>query len=114
MCADCSSKSNPDLPRRWNWPWTWWNGSYARLGCRATSALVRTLTSNPPAPRAAENVAYPVAGHLGFIAEAQSATVHEGSISNRLYGGFSRDFATANRERVMVAALTPAAFRRSR
>ena len=31
MCAGCSSKSNPDLPLRWNWPWTSQNGSWARL-----------------------------------------------------------------------------------
>jgi 2-methylfumaryl-CoA isomerase len=68
------------------------------------------MTSNPPPPRAAENVAYPVARHLGFLAEAQSARVHVGSIGNRLYGGFTRDFATADRERVMVAALTQRQF----
>jgi 2-methylfumaryl-CoA isomerase len=64
------------------------------------------MTSSPPPLRAAENLACLVASHLGFLAEAQPARVHEGSIGNCLYGGFTRDFATADRERVMVAALT--------
>ena len=42
--------------------------------------------------------------------EARSAGVHEGSVRNCLYGGFTRDFATADRERVMVAALTQRQF----
>ena len=36
------------------------------------------------------------------LTETQPARVHEGSIGNCLYGGF----ATADRERVMVAAFT--------
>jgi 2-methylfumaryl-CoA isomerase len=64
------------------------------------------MTSNPPPPRAAEHVACPVAGHRGCLAEGRSAGVHEGGIGNCLCGGFIRDFATADRERVMVAALT--------
>ena len=64
------------------------------------------MTSNPPPLRAAENIAHPVASHLSFLAEARSAGVHEGSVGNFMYGGFTRDFATADRERVMVTALT--------
>ena len=47
-----------------------------------------------------------LAGHLGFLAESQPARVHEGSIGNCLHGGFTRDFAIADRVRVMMAALT--------
>ena len=68
------------------------------------------MTSSPPPLRAAENLAYPVAGDLGFLAEAGLARVHEGGTGHCLNGGFSRDFATADRERVMVAALTQRQF----
>jgi 2-methylfumaryl-CoA isomerase len=64
------------------------------------------MTSNPLPLRTAGNVACPVAGHFGFLAEARPACVHEGSVGNCLCGGFTCDFATADRERVMVAALT--------
>jgi CoA-transferase family III len=50
------------------------------------------------------------AGHLGFVAEARSAGVREGSVGNCLFGGFTRDFATADGERVTVAALTQRQF----
>jgi hypothetical protein len=73
---------------------------------RDVRAGERLVTSNALPPRAAGNVACPVAGHPCFLAEARSAGVHEGSVGNCRYGGFTRDFATADRERVMVAALT--------
>jgi 2-methylfumaryl-CoA isomerase len=47
-----------------------------------------------------------VAGHLGFLAEAQVTGAERPRIGNHLYGGLARDFATADGGRVMVVALT--------
>jgi len=47
-----------------------------------------------------------VAGHLGFLAEAQVTGTDRPRIGNHLYGGLARDFATADGERVMVVVLT--------
>ena len=55
---------------------------------------------------ALEDVALAVSGHLGFLAEAQVTGVDRPRIGNHLYGGFARDFGTADGERVMVVALT--------
>ncbi|MHA6800182.1 CoA transferase [Bounagaea algeriensis] len=53
------------------------------------------------------DVALAMAGHLGFLAEAQVNGVDRGKVGNHLYGSFARDFATADGHRVMVVALTP-------
>lgn len=53
------------------------------------------------------DVALAMAGHLGFLAEAQVNGVDRGKVGNHLYGSFARDFATADDHRVMVVALTP-------
>ena len=55
---------------------------------------------------ALEDVTHAVAGHLGMLAEAQLSRVHRVRIGGYVYGGFARDFATADRERVIVAILT--------
>ncbi|MBW8486186.1 CoA transferase [Actinomadura parmotrematis] len=51
------------------------------------------------------DVALATAGNLGFLAEAQFGEVRP-RIGNHLYGGFGRDFALGDGERVMVVALT--------
>jgi 2-methylfumaryl-CoA isomerase len=56
-------------------------------------------------------VALAIAGHLGFLGEAQVSGINRPRIGNHLYGGFARDFATADGERVMVVALTARHFR---
>lgn len=53
-----------------------------------------------------EDVALATAGNLGFLAEAQFGAGRP-RIGNHLYGGFGRDFASADGHRVMVMALTP-------
>ena len=68
-----------------------------------------------PAPRpAAHDLAQAVAGHLTFFAEALPsrgrAAAAEAGIGDHRQGGFSRDFTTADGERVMVAALTQQQF----
>ena len=60
------------------------------------------MTSNFPSLAAAEDAARTIAGHLAFRAGAWSSGVPD----VRFGGGFARDFATADGERVMVAAIT--------
>jgi len=64
------------------------------------------MTGNPALPAVAQDAARTVAGHLAFLAEAQPASMHDAEIGNGWHGGFARDFATADGETVMVAALT--------
>jgi 2-methylfumaryl-CoA isomerase len=49
-----------------------------------------------------EDLARAISGHLAVRSEAQPARTYD----IRAQGGFARDFATADGERVMVAALT--------
>jgi 2-methylfumaryl-CoA isomerase len=60
------------------------------------------MTSNPAPLVAAEDAARTIAGHLVCVAEARSSSVPE----VRNGDGFARDFATADGERIMVAAIT--------
>ena len=64
------------------------------------------MTSNATSLLQTEDDARTVAGHLGFLTEAQWARLHEIRIGECLYGGFARDFATSDGERVVIAALT--------
>ncbi|RFU40424.1 2-methylfumaryl-CoA isomerase [Actinomadura logoneensis] len=51
------------------------------------------------------DVALATAGNLGLLAEAQLGVERE-RVGNHLYGGFGRDFALGDGDRVMVVALT--------
>jgi 2-methylfumaryl-CoA isomerase len=55
---------------------------------------------------ALSDVAYALAGHLGFIGEAQINGAERPRYGNYLYGGFGRDFITKDGRRVMIVALT--------
>ena len=63
------------------------------------------MTSDPAPVVSAEDAARTIAGHLALLAEA-SPSMHDARNGDGLYDGFARDFATADGERVMVAALT--------
>jgi 2-methylfumaryl-CoA isomerase len=52
------------------------------------------------------DVALATAGNLGFLGEALVNGVDRPRIGNHLYGGFARDFATADGRRVMVVTMT--------
>lgn len=52
-----------------------------------------------------EDVALATAGNLGFLAEAQFGAERP-RLGNHLYGGFGRDFESADGHRVMILALT--------
>ncbi len=60
------------------------------------------MTRNHALLVAAEDLACAISGHLAVRAEAPPARMHDIGAQ----GGFTRDFATADGERVMVAALT--------
>lgn len=60
------------------------------------------MTRNHALLAAAEDLAPAISGHLTVHTEAQPARIYD----IRARGGFARDFATADGERVMVAALT--------
>jgi 2-methylfumaryl-CoA isomerase len=64
------------------------------------------MTGNPGPLAAAQDAARTIVGHLAFHAESQPASVSDVGIGNDWESGFARDFATADGERVMVAALT--------
>jgi 2-methylfumaryl-CoA isomerase len=60
------------------------------------------MTRNHAPLVAAEDLARAISGQLTVLTEAQPARMYD----IRAQGGFARDFATADGERVMVAALT--------
>jgi 2-methylfumaryl-CoA isomerase len=50
-------------------------------------------------------------GHLGYVGDIQVNGRSRPALGNDLYGSFGRDFATADRRRVMIIALTPRQWR---
>src|SRR5580765_6431500 len=81
-------------------------GLYAAVALLAAERR-RALTGEGAQVRVAlEDVAVAMAGNLGFLAEAQINNVDRPRIGNHLYGGFARDFVTADEQRIMVVALT--------
>ena len=55
---------------------------------------------------ALSDVAFTTLSHLGVLAEAELLQQDRPSIGNHIYGAFGRDFACADGERVMVAAIS--------
>src|SRR5580700_10450920 len=81
-------------------------GLYAAVGVLSAERHRRATGEGRRITLALEDVALAVAGHLGFLAEAQLTGTDRPRIGNHLYGGLARDFATADGEQVMVVALT--------
>jgi 2-methylfumaryl-CoA isomerase len=81
-------------------------GLHAAVGLLAADRHRRHTGQGRAIKLAPEDVAHAVAGHLGILAEAQLSRVHRVRIGGYSYGGFARDFGTADRERVIVAILT--------
>jgi 2-methylfumaryl-CoA isomerase len=81
-------------------------GLYAAIGLLSAERHRQRTGEGSRITLALEDVALALTGHLGFLAEAQLAGTDRPRIGNHLYGGFARDFATADGERVMVAAIT--------
>jgi 2-methylfumaryl-CoA isomerase len=80
-------------------------GLYAAVGLLSAERHRQRTGEGSQITLALEDVALALAGHLGFLAEAQLGGDRP-RIGNHLYGGFARDFATADDERVMVATVT--------
>jgi 2-methylfumaryl-CoA isomerase len=55
---------------------------------------------------ALSDVAFTTLSNLGVLAEAELLGEERPSIGNHIYGAFGRDFATADGERIMVAAIS--------
>jgi 2-methylfumaryl-CoA isomerase len=81
-------------------------GLYAAVGLLAAERRRYRTGAGSEITMALADVALAVAGHLGFLADAQISGSDRPRIGNHLYGGLGRDFQTADGERVMVVALT--------
>ena len=81
-------------------------GLYAAIGILSADRRRRITGKGERMSVALHDVALAMAGNLGFLAEAQVNKVVRKRLGNYLYGGFARDFATADGGRVMVCALT--------
>ena len=81
-------------------------GLYAAVGLLAAERRRQRTGAGSEITLALADVATAVAGHLGFLAEAQIIEEARPRVGNHLYGSFARDFATADGERIMVVALT--------
>ncbi|MEJ8850031.1 CoA transferase [Variovorax rhizosphaerae] len=55
---------------------------------------------------ALSDMAFTMLSHLGVLAESELLHQERPSIGNHLYGAFGRDFATADGQRIMVAAIS--------
>jgi hypothetical protein len=69
------------------------------------------VTSNVTSLGTAADLIQAIVGRVYF---SQSAGVHDDDTGSYPYGGFARDFATADGERVRVEAFNPGAVRRPR
>ena len=81
-------------------------GLYAAVGLLTAERHRRLTGEGSRITLALEDVALAVTGHLGFLTEAQLTGADRPRIGNYLYGGFARDFATADGEQVMVITVT--------
>jgi 2-methylfumaryl-CoA isomerase len=80
-------------------------GLYAAVGLLSAERHRQRTGEGSEITLALEDVALAITGHLGFLAEAQLGADRP-RIGNHLFGGFARDFATADGERVMVATVS--------
>jgi 2-methylfumaryl-CoA isomerase len=81
-------------------------GLYAAVGLLAAVRRRENTGAGSEITLALADVALAIAGHLGFLAEAQIGRADRPRVGNHLYGGLGRDFTTADGKRVMVVALT--------
>ena len=85
--------------------WDLITGQTAALGLLAAERHRSRTGEGQHVRLALEDVALATLGNLGMLAEAQLGA-DRGRLGNDLFGAFGRDFTTADRERVMVVALT--------
>jgi 2-methylfumaryl-CoA isomerase len=99
--VEISSPVNHVLPA-----WDIACGLYGATGLLAAERRRHRTGGGSEITLALADVAMAVAGHLGFLAEAQLSGTDRPRIGNHLFGGLGRDFQTADGERIMVVALT--------
>jgi 2-methylfumaryl-CoA isomerase len=80
-------------------------GLYAAVGILAADRRRRLTGEGARITLPLYDVALSTAGNLGLLAEAQLGVERE-RIGNYLFGGFGRDFALRDGQRVMVVAMT--------
>jgi 2-methylfumaryl-CoA isomerase len=85
-------------------------GLYAAIGILAAERHRRRTGAGRAITLPLADVALAVAGHLGYLAEAQLRGTGRPRIGNHLYGGFGRDFGTGSGDTVMIVTLTPRHF----
>jgi 2-methylfumaryl-CoA isomerase len=86
-----------------------WDLACAYQAAFAVLAAVtrRRQTGDGAALRIAlSDVAFTILSHLGLLAEAQVLHQDRPAVGNHIYGAFGRDFACADGQRVMVAAIS--------
>jgi 2-methylfumaryl-CoA isomerase len=81
-------------------------GLYAATGILAAERHRRRTGAGRAITVALQDVALAITGNLGFLAEPLLTGVSRPRIGNHLYGGFARDFATADGGRVLIVVLT--------
>jgi 2-methylfumaryl-CoA isomerase len=81
-------------------------GLYAAVGMLAAERRRCRTGVGTEITLALADVALAVAGHLGYLAEAQVNREERPRIGNHLFGSLGRDFETADGKRIMVVALT--------
>jgi len=86
--------------------WDVATGLMAALGLLAALEHRRRTGEGQEVKVSLSDVAMATVGNLGHIAEVQINDEERPAIGNYLYGGFGRDFATADGRRVMIAAVT--------
>lgn len=81
--------------------------AYQAAFALVSAIAVRSTTGNGQALRIAlSDVAFATMSHLGILTEAAVGLPEREPLGNDIYGAFGRDFATADRRRVMVAAIS--------
>lgn len=86
-------------------------GQQAALGLLAGERHRRLTGEGSYVPLALMDVALWSVGALGHIGEAQINRSERPRLGNDLYGAFGRDFATADRRRVIAVAISPKQWR---
>jgi 2-methylfumaryl-CoA isomerase len=81
-------------------------GLYAATGISAAARRRELSGQGASMTLALADVALSMTGNLGLLAEAELNSVDRQRIGNHLYGGFARDFRSADNHRFMVVALT--------
>ena len=81
------------------------NAGRVRRARRATCAAWRRARA-PRSGISLADVAFSTLSHLGVLADAELFNQERPAIGNYIYGSFGRDFACADGERVMVAAIS--------